>query len=97
MSQTNKGAKCVISLLYDHACVVSIVCKQKHIEEKTFSRCRCGGKWRLRASSWKSGFTSDNVPAESLNRLSQMCKRLVDDWEAVTRNKQLLKLPHKVC
>lgn len=27
---------------------------------------------------------------------NQMCKRLVDDWEAVTRNKQLLKLPHKV-
>merc|ERR1712046_168870 len=27
---------------------------------------------------------------------NQMCKRLVDDWEAVTRNRQLLKLPHKV-
>lgn len=27
---------------------------------------------------------------------NQLCKRLVDDWEAVTRNKQLVKLPHKV-
>jgi len=27
---------------------------------------------------------------------NQMCKRLVDDWEAMTKNKMLLKLPHKV-
>ena len=27
---------------------------------------------------------------------NQMCKRLVDDWESVTKNNMLLKLPCKV-
>lgn len=69
---------------------------EKAKRERSSSATRTAPSNKLTARKKRAaGADGDEGDIFNLPLGNQMCKRLVDDWETVSKNKQLVKLPHK--